>query len=91
LKEVGFAEQEYVDEHGMAEHAQHDCATAAEFQSTHVSIREVEEYQVGFSGVTVLELVINPYRWRSRASLKTSVCLDVVHGLLCEPGQQYVL
>jgi hypothetical protein len=72
LKEVGFAEQEYVDEHGMAEHAQHDCATAAEFQSTHVSIREVEEYQLGLSGVTVLELFINPNTdgGVARASLK---------------------
>jgi hypothetical protein len=39
------------------------------------SIREVEEYQVDLSSVTVLELVINPLQ------LRISVYLDVVHGI----------
>jgi hypothetical protein len=53
-----------------------------EFQSTE-SIREVENYRVDLSGVTILELVIDPdiRGGFARAPSRTFVCLDVVQGL----------
>ena len=38
--------------------------------SARLKLREVEEYEVDFSNVTVLELIITPkYEWRSRSRL----------------------